>query len=102
MTYKEAAQTALQVQNAVNLSGVVKTFAEVTSVLWDEARKFNMATDWVNSHPICTLFIEVIAGLNGYHDTGNTTQYLAALREVRAIASEPMNEPDEPVYGAIK
>jgi len=54
MTIQEAAQKALVSQNSCNLSGVVKTFAEVTSVLWEQPDCDG--TDWVNEHPISILF----------------------------------------------
>lgn len=39
MTYQELAQQSLDVQDASNLSGVVKAFARGMDVLWDEAHK---------------------------------------------------------------
>jgi hypothetical protein len=65
MTYQEAAQKAIECQNACNLSGVTKTFAAVTTVLWEEARKENEGTQWVNTHPIVTLFLDKLSDLNG-------------------------------------
>ena len=64
MTYKEAARQALACQNACNLSGVAHTFAEAVSAIWDEARRTGQGTLWVNSHPICTLFIDKLASFN--------------------------------------
>jgi hypothetical protein len=56
-------QDALMVQSACNLSGVVHSFSETLSKIWDEARETGKDTDWVNKHPICTLFAEQIAHL---------------------------------------
>lgn len=53
---KWAAGRALSIQHASNLSGIVATFHDVMSVLWEEARKRNEGTDWVNKHPVSKLF----------------------------------------------
>ena len=51
-TMKDAARTALAVQSASNLSGVVHSWAQVQSVLSAEANRTGEGTDWRNSHPI--------------------------------------------------
>jgi len=64
MTIQQAAQTALDVQDACNLSGVVQSFAKIlTETLWPEARRINEGTDWVNRHPISQLFASKIEDL---------------------------------------
>jgi hypothetical protein len=68
MTLQEAAQAAIDVQSACNLSGVIHSFAEVMNVLWDEANKLGEGTEWVNRHPICRLFVEQIMYLTGEFD----------------------------------
>lgn len=65
MTIQEAAKLALDVQDACNLSGVVRSFAEVTEVLWSEARAQNAGTDFVNRHPITRLFADKLVSLSG-------------------------------------
>lgn len=85
MTMKDAARTALEVQDAVNLSGVVSSFFQVTQVLWTEARKINAGTDYVNQHPICTLFIDKLASLNG-SQTDGFSKVMDAYDDVRSIA----------------
>lgn len=89
-TLQEAAQTALDVQNACNLSGVVHSFSEVMRVLNEESRKGagnGFGTNWTNEHPICRLFIEQIAHLNGcaVRDTAKS-DYFKAYRECEAVA----------------
>src|SRR6266478_9233652 len=65
MTIPEAAQTALDCQDACNLSGVLASFKEIVhEVLWPEARRLGHGTRWVNEHPICTLFLDKLASLN--------------------------------------
>jgi hypothetical protein len=57
MTIQEAARVALDCQDACNLSGVLASFKEVVhEVLWPEARRLGKGTEWVNQHPVCTLF----------------------------------------------
>ncbi len=71
MDIKKAAQTAIDCQDACNLSGVLASFKVIVhEVIWPEARRLNKGTDWVNSHPICTLFIDKLADLNGRADFG--------------------------------
>ncbi len=68
MTIKEAAQAALDVQDACNLSGVILKFSEVCQALWDEANESTTGrrgTNWVNTHPISILFADKIAHLVG-------------------------------------
>lgn len=65
MTMKQAAQQALDVQDACNLSGVLAAFHYVVSdVLWPEARRIGKGTEWVNTHPIVTLFLDKMSDLN--------------------------------------
>jgi hypothetical protein len=65
MTIQEAARLSIDVQDAVNLSGVLASFHHIVSeVLWPEARRLNKGTEWVNQHPICTLFLDKLCDLN--------------------------------------
>jgi hypothetical protein len=65
MTIKEAAKTAILAQDACNLSGVLASFHNVVmDVLWPEARRLGKGTEFVNSHPIVTLFLDKLASLN--------------------------------------
>ena len=63
MITKEQYKTALDVQNACNLSGVVFTFAEIMRSICDEAHEGGHGTDWKNTHSICVLFADKIASL---------------------------------------
>jgi hypothetical protein len=71
MTYKAIAQQALDVQDACNLSGVVHAFSRAMTELWDEAHRTGQGTEWVNTHPIVTLFIDKLASLNRYDSSLN-------------------------------
>ena len=89
MTIQEAAKMALDVQNACNLSGVVRSFAEVTHVLWLEASKLEKGTDWVNQHPISVLFADKIASLVWSRDS---EEFDHAVKECQALAGTPPEE----------
>lgn len=80
MTYREAAQTALDIQDAVNLSGVAHAFSQAVSAIWDEAHRTGKGTDWVNTHAIVTLFLSKLTDLNRH------APYFPACDEVEAIA----------------
>lgn len=58
-------QLALEVQDACNASGVVKSLSNVVELLWIEARKEGKGTDYVNKHPVLRLFLEQLVYLNG-------------------------------------
>lgn len=65
ITLQEAAKTALEIQDACNLSGVVFAFAEAMHAICDEANRTNKGTSWKNQHPIVTLFLSKLGSLNG-------------------------------------
>lgn len=65
---KVLAREALDVQNACNLSGVAKSFANATSDLWDHARAEGHGTEWVNTHPVSVLYADKLASLTGGGD----------------------------------
>lgn len=62
-------QNAIDVQNACNLSGVVRSFSAVMMRIWSEARATgNNNTDWVNTHPIAVLYSSKITSLTRSED----------------------------------
>jgi hypothetical protein len=66
MSIREAAQLAIDVQDACNLSGVLASFQHIVSdVLWPEAHRLNKGTAFVNQHPVCVLFLSKLCSLNG-------------------------------------
>jgi hypothetical protein len=83
MTYQELAQQALNVQDACNLSGVAHAFSSAMDVLWAEARKRGEGTDWINHHPIVSLFIDKLESLN---HGGNHNTVITAYQQVGEIA----------------
>jgi hypothetical protein len=65
MNLQQAAQQALDCQDACNLSGVLHSLDRiVTEVLWPESDRIGCSTDWINQHPIVTLFLDKLASLN--------------------------------------
>ena len=83
-TMKDAARTALAVQSASNLSGIVHSWAQVQSVLSAEANRTQKGTDWRNSHPINQLFVVQVAHLaNIPIDLGfDYASYLIKVEEI--------------------
>ena len=92
MTIPEAAQTALDCQDACNLSGVLASFKEIVhEVLWPEARRLGKGTEWINQHPICTLFLSKLGSLNrGYFEC----DYLHASEACEKLARSETAEPE--------
>jgi hypothetical protein len=89
MTIQQAAQQALDVQNACNLSGVLRTFHQVASeVLWPESRRNGGGTRFVNLYPIATLFLYKLASLNGCECfcSETITNFRRALVEAEKLA----------------
>ena len=70
LTIQSAARTALDCQDASNLSGVLASFKEIVhEVIWPEARRLGKGTEWVNQHPVCTMFLSKLGSLNlGYFE----------------------------------
>lgn len=62
-TIQQAAQSAIDVQNACNLSGVAQSFAQAMLIL--RAQPACQGTKWANEHPIAVLYAVQIAFLTG-------------------------------------
>lgn len=61
-------QKAIHSQSACNVSGLVKSLAEVLDRIWEEAREQKKGTDFVNQHPITRLYAEQISFLSQSRD----------------------------------
>src|SRR5260221_394687 len=83
MDIKQAARIALDCQDACNLSGVLASFKEIVhEVIWPEARRLGKGTEYVNTHPVVTLFLSKLCSLNrGYFEC----DYLHASDACEAI-----------------
>ena len=84
-------RTALEIQDASNLSGVVYQFARDMKVICEEVRRNGGGTDAINRHPACRLFAEQIAWLTGAGSCPNHKSYLRAhaLCEQKADSPQP-------------
>lgn len=69
MTLQQAAQQALDVQDASNLSGVTCAFARVMQAICDDSRTRQTGTRERNTHPIVTMFLLKMCELNGCGST---------------------------------
>lgn len=58
-------KTAIEIQDACNLSGVVHSFSALMEKLSSEAWDKHLGTDWKNKHPIAVLYASKIASLTG-------------------------------------
>lgn len=72
---------AIEVQDAVNLSGVVRSWMEIMS------RMSGMPTEERNHHPINVMFSSKVANLSGYE--GNEME---AFNKAYTVCKEKANE----------
>lgn len=88
MDMKEAAQTALDVQDACNLSGVLRSFQEIVSeVIWPEAQRLGKGTEWVNQHCVCALFLAKLCDLNRREEFSEASAEVCALAKGEELAA---------------
>lgn len=85
MTIQQAAQQALDVQDACNLSGVCHSLYECVAAIRMSGP--SVSTRDVNRHPIVTLFLLKMCELNGCGSTLNAA-YDPAELECRRIAGD--------------
>src|SRR5688572_26104440 len=77
-------QSAIDVQNACNLSGIVQSFAYAMPRIWNVARTLGYGTDWVNTHPLCRMYANQIVFLSsatgiGYSDFRDASEFCNAV-----------------------
>jgi len=84
MTLKQAAQSALDVQDACNLSGVVFSFARAMQAICDSPERGD--TESRNNHPIVTMYLLKLSELNGCGSTLHDS-YEAAEARCKELAS---------------
>lgn len=84
-TIKRLAEDALLVQDAVNLSGVARSFADALSDLWQHATAQGEGTAWVNSHPVAVLFSSKISSLTRSEDSAC---FAKAYEEVKKLSQQ--------------
>jgi hypothetical protein len=61
MSLEEMARLALSIQNACNLSPIVRSFSRVCSSLWRIEER--PGTQFVNQHPVIILFLSKLCSL---------------------------------------
>uniref|UniRef100_A0A6M3LZC1 Uncharacterized protein n=1 Tax=viral metagenome TaxID=1070528 RepID=A0A6M3LZC1_9ZZZZ len=83
MLTKKDYESAIQVQDACNLSGVVSSFSEVLPRIWDEVRSNGKGTTEVNQHPISKLYADKIVDLARVRDFDS---FSVAYKECRRRA----------------
>lgn len=57
---------AIEVQNASNLSEVLKSWARAIDTIWEEIHAAKGGTDTFNNHPVNVLFASKVNSLTGY------------------------------------
>ena len=83
MTLQAMAQSALDVQTACNLSGIILTFAMIVS---DMRKVHGFDTPTCNRHPVCRLYAEQICHLSGA-GMGDTDSYHVAYEACTKLAA---------------
>lgn len=82
MTYSDAAKAAIQVQDACNLTGVVRSFGEAMTAVRAYATEHGHGTDWINRHPVAVLFADKLADMTGRIDFDAYARATEACREL--------------------
>lgn len=75
----ELAQEALDVQDACNLTAVVRAFQQALEDLWQHALACGHGTDWVNQHPITKAYSSKLMSLSGWKLGDRTFHEVIAL-----------------------
>ena len=103
-TMQEAAQRALFAQDAVNLSGLVFSFAQMMKLICEENNKHGHGTEWKNTHPICVLMLDkmyqLARGEENFHRAYHAVQQMAAGEELVVETKEAEDEVAEEDDGA--
>ncbi len=89
MTIQQMAQSALDVQTACNLSGVISSFGIIVEAM---RREHYMDTQTCNLHPVSRLFAEQIIHLTGA-GCGDVESYSTAYAVCTRLASINENLP---------
>jgi len=57
-------EDAFLVQSGCNASGIVRSLDIMMAKLWEEAHHREKGTDWINGHPLVTLYLAQLCHLN--------------------------------------
>jgi hypothetical protein len=95
-TYRQAAQSAVSVQEGCNASGIIKTLAgPVMDAIWAEATRRGEGTRFVNRSPIIAAYLYKIGELNGRDISSLNEGYEATMQEVLGIIDEQFTDKNE-------
>jgi len=87
-TIQQAALSALEVQNACNLTGVLHSYSNAMKIVREESHRLGKGTDWINNHPISRLYADKVASLSGTQNW-DTAEANEAYADVESLAEEP-------------
>jgi hypothetical protein len=89
MTYQEAAQTVLDMQDASNLSGIIFSLPDIMQAICSEGNRLGKGTEWRNTNPIVSMFISKLGDLNrGRFDQHWPTDYDTVKMLAEGLTSE--------------
>ena len=89
LTLQQAAQKAIDMQDACNLSGLVNDFPRITHAIWEEANRLGKGTEFVNTHPIVILVLDKLCDLARMdHFSGRSMEIFGkAYEECKKLAN---------------
>lgn len=95
-TIQDAAQSALDVQNACNLTGVLHSYSAAMKIVREEAKKQGEGTDWINQHPISRLYADKVVSLSGmrFHTASDFSKDYAAVEKLASKKESGMSAGD--------
>lgn len=102
-TWKELAQEALQVQNASNLSGVSRTFAQVVAeVRYRLDSEGKGGNPNLHSHPIIQVWVDKLASLTGTQGSWNAVPTYNVVHDLAEKEEVPQAEsPSHNHFGEV-
>jgi hypothetical protein len=86
LTLQQAAKQVIMLQDACNLSGLVHDFPNMINAVWEEARRQEKGTDWVNTHPIVIMMVSKLGDLSRYTYGDEQTNFGKAYDACQRLA----------------
>lgn len=88
MNIQQAAQSALDVQNGCNTSGIFRVLMDgAIPALWDTATKLCRGSDLVNRSPVIAMYLYKVGELNGRDISSLNDGYAEAEKACQLLAS---------------
>jgi len=91
---EKLADILLITQSACNASGLLHHLDKVMGLLWDLAGKKKQGTDWVNQHPVLTLYLGQLNYLNSFNDE----RHSKALELIESLKKEGQKMDEREAY----